>query len=439
MAQQADNPTQRLSRFERRRARETDATAERADKALVRHNRTSKRNDLLERIRRHNARAMSGKVFEAAAEQLARAVRRTKLTDKKRTIAIAAYRGNRNYIHGLAALAAQHRRWLRTPGSWSCRSHNARRQFASLARHLLCEYSPPECMDAAWFNPHNLLNKREQDWFIWIGRGNNLRKKSDLPVELTRRAVHLLNDAPVSLTVTEALRWAQLRAMGANKRLTDELLGSDVGHDFENDAFWITVARFFIDQPMLDAAQVRPIIDYIADQRFAPQARVWDGERWVEPGAAQPNFTMRGRTLRSLIRQVNAWHRGLGRGFAFDPKLSWSGCGLKPFDRQEGESPDARFWHVRELTSARELAGEGHAMRHCVATYTSSCHRGATSIFSMTCRRNGIEQRVVTIEVHRSTRRVVQVRGKYNALPDGAAERMLRIWAAESKFTIVRC
>ena len=69
--------------------------------------------------------------------------------------------------------------------------------------------------------------------------------------------------------------------------------------------------QFFIANPMLDSAHIGPMIDYIHQQRFVSQ------DVFVAPGVVerrgppQPNFTMKGRTPASLLRQVEAWHRTL--------------------------------------------------------------------------------------------------------------------------------
>lgn len=66
------------------------------------------------------------------------------------------------------------------------------------------------------------------------------------------------------------------------------------------------------------------------------------------------------------------------------------------------------------LRTPQDLAEEGTAMRHCVATYVSSVANGRSHIVSI--RRNGA--RVATLELDRSWLRV-QCKGKANSQPSG--------------------
>jgi len=57
---------------------------------------------------------------------------------------------------------------------------------------------------------------------------------------------------------------------------------------------------------------------------------------------------------------------------------------------------------------------EGRQMKHCVATYVSSCARGHCSIWTMEVESMDGVTRAVTIEVRNSARMICQVRGKAN-------------------------
>ena len=51
----------------------------------------------------------------------------------------------------LVRLNDQRHRWVRPLSSWKVTSHNRRRQFSSLIRHLLARYPVPAFMDSVWF------------------------------------------------------------------------------------------------------------------------------------------------------------------------------------------------------------------------------------------------------------------------------------------------
>ena len=133
--------------------------------------------------------------------------------------------------------------------------------------------------------------------------------------------------APAHCSVEQAIRFAQVLALRGDVRLVEALLGSRLGNAFENEEFWATVIRFFIEHPALDRSHVGPIIDYLNDQRFTPRVDfVAPGVR-ERAGPPQPNLTIRGRTPQSLLRQVERWHRELGKRRSGKSGSAWKSSG----------------------------------------------------------------------------------------------------------------
>ena len=151
------------------------------------------------------------------------------------------------WIDGLLALAHSWRLWQRPIEEWTPRTHNTRRQFASLARHLLAEYPVPTFMDAVWFMGVGEAAIQRQRWFSHIGMGNNIRT-TDTPIPLTKRMAHYFMQAPGDCTVGQALRWGQVLGLGGSSRLARTIMASRLGEHFGDDDFWITVIRFFIEK-----------------------------------------------------------------------------------------------------------------------------------------------------------------------------------------------
>ena len=117
---------------------------------------------------------------------------------------------------------------------------------------------------------------------------------------------------------------------------------------------------------MLDVSHVNPIIDYIWHQKYENR-RVFVERgvaREIEP--AQPNFSMRGRTPETLLRQVEEWHGQLGRE-AKGKELEWTPSQIGEFHLLEGNEQmhNMKFWSIRELLSSDELIDEGQALQHC--------------------------------------------------------------------------
>lgn len=335
------------------------------------------------------------------------------------------------YIAALLALARNAAGWLRQPLDWAPRTHNAGRQFAGLARHLFAHWPVPSFMDSVWFKGDGDEALRQQSWFLHVGRGENIRT-TDLPLPFTKRMAHHFMQAPSDLTMEGALRWGQIRGLGGDERLVRKIIGTRLGSSFEHDDFWITVLRFFIANPMLDAAHIGPIVDYIHSQRFV------SSDVFVGPGVIehkpppQPNLSMQGRTPESLLRQVQVWHHGLAK--VQQPQADWPRSGIVEFEFVEGSERGAnlKIWTITELLSTRALVAEGRKMKHCVATYAGSCAHGQTSIWTLEVESFEGRSKLLTIEVRNSARLICQVRGKCNALPAEKHRGIIRRWAEQA-------
>ena len=349
---------------------------------------------------------------------------------------LGAIEGN-TYLDAFAELARRHENWIRSPREWRPDSHNARRQFSSLVRHLLTEYDVPTFMDAAWFQGQAVLARSEQDWFLHICRGQNIRT-ADVPVNLSKMMAHRFLEAPDGLTVREALRWAQVVGQGGSELLARAIIDSPIGSNFEHEDFWATVVLYFVNHPMLDAALVGPLIDYIIHRKYAPQEHILPGGRTELGPPPQPNFAVKGRSIDKLIAQMEDWHHqlaeipealeqddqqvaeGTPRKRARRRNHEWSSTGIQSYKLEEAIGADgkaARTWTVQELLSVRELAAEGAELNHCVKSYAKSCRQGQVSIWSLQVVEDGKRTRVLTIAVDSASRKLNQIRGRFNMLP----------------------
>ncbi len=341
------------------------------------------------------------------------------------------------FVDGLLAMARHSLGWIRPIGDWKPRTHNARRQFSSVARHLFADWPVPAFADSAWFLGNSTEAVRQQKWFLHIGRGHNIRT-ADLPLAYTKRMAHHFMQAPPDLTVDSALRWGQIHGLGGNARLVRAIVGTRLGSSFEHDDFWTTVLQCFIANPMLDLAHVGPIIDFIHQQRFVSQ------DVFVAPGVVerrgppQPNFTMKGRTRASLLRQVEAWHRTLAK--TAQPQAEWPHSGIHDFEFIEGSERggNLKIWTITELLSAKALAAEGRAMKHCVATYAHSCASGVCSIWTLEVETFEGRTKVLTVELQNRTRLICQARGKCNLLPGEKQRGILRRWAEQAGLSLAK-
>lgn len=344
-----------------------------------------------------------------AALELLTLAQRRRFLSADRVIGSYDQTPENSLIGGLFVLVRLKPFWLRPLEAWEPDSHNPQRQFASLARYLLAEWSVPTCLDGAFFRPNTKLSQtpKVMDWWRHVARGQSLYSAPNLPFPLTRKMAHLIHtSAPGSLTPEQALRWGQARSMGMSERSIRVLLATPLGDAFQEEPFWETFIRFVADNPLLDPAQIGPIYDYLRWERYTLHE---PGDRDRLP----PGFTLKGRTAGALLERTEAWH---ARTVKLEQNrfTHWEPTGREGLTLAEGNWR----WQLQELTTTKELSAEGRAMRHCVATYAPSCARGHISIWSLQAQGPPTDGwlRIMTIAVSRQGQ-ITEARGWCNALP----------------------
>ncbi len=310
-------------------------------------------------------------------------------------------------------------------------------QFRSLALHLFARYPVPAFMTSVWLRDPDPLSAKHQGWYKHVGSGRNIRT-ADLPLHFTKRMGHHFVLAPDHFTVQQALRWGQVRGLGGSEGLAGAVAETVLGQSFEHDDFWRTVVQFFVNESPVDPVHVGPIVDYLNDQRFVPQDALIEEGELGPPGPLQPNLTMKGRTKRALLRQVEEWHKRL-RHYPKTVPVRWSRSGIGEFEYVEHDNDQQhppQTWTIRELLTSGELYREGQAMQHCVAIYARVCALRASSIWSMRLDHCARRQRVMTIEVDLRHGLIRQARRRRNAWPSGKPKEILRRWAEQEGLTI---
>lgn len=377
--------------------------------------------------------------FRAAQRLLIHVCRTTELLSAAPVVAEYGVQAGNSFVEALIALAVHGSAWVREPEDWQPRTHNVRRQFASLARHLFAKWSVPAFMDSVWFRGYGDVAFERQRWFIHVGQGQSIRTAA-LPLPFTKRMAHHFMLAPADLSVEGALRWGQILALGGGERLARAVITTRLSNSFEAEDFWSTVLEWLVAHPMLDPTHVGPIVDFLQHQKFVPQHRIRFVPQPGAPGAAddgpalppQPHLTMKGRTPDSLLKQVAAWHQKLSK--TEQPAAEWWPSGIKAFEFIEGTSADSlKVWTITELLSTKALFAEGRAMKHCVASYARSCAAGACSIWTLEVETSEEpRRRVLTVEVNNRTRVICQARGKCNVMPGEKHRGILRRWAGQN-------
>jgi hypothetical protein len=325
----------------------------------------------------------------------------------------------------VAALATYYPRRRRELADWQPRSRNVYRQLESLVRHLFDEYGDvPDWLLNSWTAGRlhdGGVNIAELT--LHLGSGQALRRFGGLPVPLTKKLEHHLRLAPAGCTFLEALRYAQLAARDALPwfgAVLESRMGRRIGPD---DAFWLTVVDFFVAAPMVDPRHFGPVCDWIHQKRS-----VGIGD---EP--AQPGFSLKGRSMASVLAQTEQWHRQLaqtrryGHGPTISLSTSWLGLPVPNFEGGGKKNPV----RISQLLTYGALLEEGRELHHCVASYLGSCRQGRCAIFGLTL--NGL--RAVTLEVVPGGV-IVQARGKHNRPMDASERLWVQRWAAEARLTL---
>lgn len=338
----------------------------------------------------------------------------------------------RKRIGGMSRLARFSSRWVRTPAGFFSRSYNPDRQFSELARFLLARWPVPKFFDDAWTERSTDTHR---EWFIHLGAGGNLRTAPGLPFPLTKMMSHHALLAPDGTPIISALRWGQARALGGSERLARAIMNSFLRDVQEDEPFWLTVVQFVAANPMLDADQVVPIVDWIRNQRFVSEPRRIVNGAARGGGIPQAGLSMKGRTVESILRQVERWHRELNRATS-DSSTAWMTCGVSGYERVEGSEGSQTIVRIDEILTSADLQQEGRAMRHCVASYARSCARGSSAIYSLKKDDGSGYERRLTIQLDVASKRIVQARGRYNALPLPLDQRYLRNWATAAGLAV---
>ena len=347
----------------------------------------------------------------------------------------------------------QHReKWVNDLSTWKPRGKAVRTLLRGLIRHLICKYPMPGYWFSVWFEgTERMANYRggaqDEDVgvvdtnlirnFVKLAQGTGmytLVKEGHFPVSLTKKQCHAMMQQRKISTVPHAVRWTQVHSFGGERRLAEVLCDSNWGdacggRDFEE--FQATVIQWFCGRGMLDTSQVGPIIDYIENCRR-------ENEEWA----------IVGRTVVSLMRDMEAWHRNLvverrgAQAAAYasrykPPPEKFDKSGIEEwFESRKTKDSRGRQIHenhrVDEILTYKGLLEEGRDLHHCVSSYGHNIARGATSIWSY----SKDKVKILTIEVHNPTRTLRQVRGTRNRMPTSAEMLYVQKWAREARVLI---
>jgi len=269
-----------------------------------------------------------------------------------------------------------------------------------------------------------------EELYLHLAAGKSVRRFTPkLGVSLSKSGARWFHQAPDDMHPLLAMRWAQIRSLGGTEKLARLLSSSTVLlGPTDHEAFWESVIRFLIKFDPLPPGEAIDIVNFVNAQRFQPGEKTWGPGAGEQP--LQPNFTLKGRTLRSLRRHMAHWRDEV---LAKNPRLQlaapgWIRSSIAPFRLEQNDC----VWTIEELLNDKALRVEGGIMQHCVATYIHECSRRLTTIWSMKMQQGDRRKRILTIEVSPFTKRILLALGKQNAAPSKAAASILKQWARQS-------
>lgn len=341
----------------------------------------------------------------------------------------------------LVRISAYSEKWIRQPETWSGDwSNDPRTVVHGLLGHLFTLWEVPAFFDNAWLVKGE-LHYLERDWYCHFARGGSLRKVQGMPPSITSRALHLAMRAPQELTIRQALRWGQVKALGGGPEMLSEVLSSRMVKDLSNDAVWSRLLAKLIRTKHFDPKHFGLIADTLIgvmqvgncpraesllalplDELLRYSRRYWRTLlkliRIELPNGCRNDIHC--PHLRAELHHMNAdqWAR-LPRS--------------RPFESVHEEDGVSCRFQIVELTHQWQLVAESQAMKHCIDTYGRSCRAGRCSIFSVR-QEEMVDGKMIstshlTVEVDRRTRRILETRGRRNRYVIARQIPLLRKWA----------
>ena len=339
-------------------------------------------------------------------------------------------------VGGLRSLSLFQHKWMRDLSDWKPKSHNREKIFSQLTRHLLAEYKVPEFMNDALYNGFD----QQINWFIHVGQGGNIRKAKAVPLQLSKKMAHYFLQAPTSYTIPEAFRYGQVLGWGGSPKLVRYLIKTRLGQSFENEHFWSTVVQFFVNNCPGDPNRINDIIDYIHHQKYENRRIVTGRGQITDLGPAQPDFSMKGRSLNALLRDTHQWRLEMKKWEKEFKGETWEPVSIPDFEWVENEGTiEQKHYRLTQLLTGDELYLEGKKMSHCVGSYVEDCVSKDCSIWSLTVEDvlKG-KKRLATIELDNKGT-FEQAKAKYNDDPSQEAWQVMIRWAEANNLKIPKC
>lgn len=343
----------------------------------------------------------------------------------------------------LLRCAAYEPEWARDPLSWEgAERGSVADTMGGFLRHLWQEWPVPSGFQSVWWE-RGSLRCPSRDWFCALAQGRSLRKLESFPREISNRALHAALQAPPNLSMAQAIRWGQMKVLGAPEQFVERVLHSSMVGDFLHEAVW---SRLLQKWSAAGSAGSFEWVAEILQLQLAMGRDAYVHELLRLPMSdllrcCREHWRLLAQSLgreSELENETALEDVAIRRSLRNRSRARWSPMsGLLEFEYRES----VRSWRgttirFEERLSLLELEHEARELRHCVAGYWRKCLSGRSAIFSCVSEIDGCEKRLLTLEVEVPQRRVIQVRGYRNRAPMAVEWRWVTAWARRQGFQI---
>lgn len=328
--------------------------------------------------------------------------------------------GNRKPQLDVYVIMSDHMRqyekyWLNNPNCWvEIKSKKIDRRRRSLARFLFCKYYAPGFLYEVWSDDKY---KKYIPWFITVAQGGSLFKQHTKGI-LSKKETFMFLKGQDHFSIEQNIWYARAICYSENMGVAQRIARSKLQAQDYADEFWISVMRFFVQNP-IELKEVNDLIDYFAFQKME-----------------NAEYTIKGRTLLSVRKQAEEWLRLLAK------KVKYGGIfpnmGLPSSTYYTGKKDKRTTWIFNQIEDGQALVDESHSMRHCVSAYANECAKGNRFIWSLVKSDIfGDEDRCLTISVT-SEKHITEIRGKCNRLPTAQEWVVVEAWASKNDLNVDR-
>jgi len=321
------------------------------------------------------------------------------------------------FLEALIEITKYRESWLRPIEDWKPKLKSEHQKFKELIAHLFAEYKFPSFLNYIFFNKEDFFFIQD---FIFLAKGGAL-KSIQSEIALSQRMKVEFSRSLVGFRVFEAFRYAQVIGLDGDEWLAYHVAYSWLGKKENRDEpFWEKFIRILIAGQVSQQNSIHELIDYVRFELDQNQ-----------------NYSLSRRTLGSLMRQSNRWHKAIKLSQKTKENSIWKSAFFQPFEVLEKVGVNEVKYKIIELLTDKDLVAEGMKMNNCVSTYTGYCVKGNTRIVSLRKYQADYElERMATIEIEVGTKQIVQARARFNYEVDTKTMRLLTQWAELNQITI---